>query len=392
MRSTPLKLLLTIAAMGGAIYLGLEVQRRIAAKSSAEGAAPAERLPAPVEVAPIERGSIVLRRTFSGALEATAHFVVAPKVGGRIERLEVDIGDPVRRGDVLAWLDDDEIVQAVAQAEADLKVARANATEAESALDIARRELQRLEALQQKGVTSESQLDVARANELAKSARLDVTGAQVARGQAALEGARIRLSYTKVTAAWSGGDDERLVAERYVDEGETVSANTPLLSIVELDPIAGVLYVPERDYALLEVGQAVALTTQAFPGERFEGRIERIAPVFREATRQARVELAIPNPDQRLKPGMFVRATVELARVEDALIVPEEALTERLDRTGVFVLSADGASVVWRPVEVGIRDEGRVEVRGEGLVGSVVTLGHQLVDDGASVVTVGGGR
>jgi RND family efflux transporter MFP subunit len=271
-------------------------------------------------------------------------------------------------------------------------VARANATEAESALDIARRELQRLEALQQKGVTSESQLDVARANELAKSARLDVTGAQVARGQAALEGARIRLSYTKVTAAWSGGDDERLVAERYVDEGETVSANTPLLSIVELDPIAGVLYVPERDYALLEVGQAVALTTQAFPGERFEGRIERIAPVFREATRQARVELAIPNPDQRLKPGMFVRATVELARVEDALIVPEEALTERLDRTGVFVLSADGASVVWRPVEVGIRDEGRVEVRGEGLVGSVVTLGHQLVDDGASVVTVGGGR
>jgi RND family efflux transporter MFP subunit len=390
MKSALLKLVLLVLLGGGAAYVALEVQRRIEAQAAAGAGGPAERQPAPVEVAPIEQGPIALRRTFSGALEATARFVVAPKVGGRIERIGVDIADPVRRGEVLVWLDDDELVQAIAQAEADLAVARANATEAGSALEIARRELKRIESLQGSGVTSESQLDVARADELAQAARLEVAKAQVTRAEASLESARIRLSYTQVAAAWSGGDDERVVSERYVDEGETVGANTPLLSIVELDPITGVLFVPERDYARLEAGQPVTLTTQAFPGETFEGRIERIAPVFRESTRQARVELTVANEGQGLKPGMFVRATVVLARVEDATIVPEAALTERGDGAGVFVLSEDREHVRWCPVEPGVRDAGRVEVRGSGLAGEVVTLGQQLIEDGARVTVAGG--
>jgi RND family efflux transporter MFP subunit len=341
--------------------------------------------PAPVETAPIERGSIKLQRTFSGALEAPAQFVVAPKVAGRVEHLAVSLADTVSRGQLVAELDNDEYVQAVNQSRAELAVAEANLVEAESALAIANRELERVTQLQQRGVASEANLDTARANQLAKQAQLEVAKAGVTRAKAALEAARIRLGYTRITADWSG-EQSRVVAERYVDEGETVAANVPLLRIVVLDPLIAVIFVSEADYGRLQPGQDVALTTDAYPGEAFAGRIERIAPVFRESTRQARVEVTAENPDHRLKPGMFIRATIELDRATDVLIVPEQALTDRNGRTGVFVVSADGKRVAWREVAVGIRGDKRVQVAGEGLSGSVVTLGQQLVKDGSAIV------
>ena len=189
-----------------------------------------------------------------------------------------------------------------------------------------------------------------------------------------------------MTAGWAGGDEQRVVAERYVDEGQTVAANAPLLMIVELHPIVGVVFVTERDYAQLKPGQLVSLTTDAYPGKQFTGRIDRIAPVFRKSTRQARIEMIIDNSQHRLKPGMFIVASVVLARVPEATIVPEQALTIRDDKSGVFVVSEDGRSVVWREVKVGIREGGRVQVIGEGLSGRVVTLGQQLVNDGSAIM------
>jgi RND family efflux transporter MFP subunit len=340
---------------------------------------------APVEVAPIQRGPIELRRTFSGTLEARAEFVVAPKVSGRVERLAVNLADTVSRGQVVAELDNDEYVQAVAQAKADLEVAMANLAEAKSALEIANRERERTKTLRSRGVASESQLDAAKANHLARQAQLEVAKAQVTKAKSSLETANIRLRYTKVRASWTGGSQKRVVAERFVDEGETVSANASLLLIVELDPITGVVHVTEKDYARMQTGQTAMLTTDAYPGETFSARIDRIAPVFRQATRQVRVELMIRNPKQRLKPGMFIRVTVVLDRVAEATIVPEQALTTRGDKTGVFVVSEDGQSVAWRTVTVGIREGNRVEVEGDGVTGLVVVLGQQLVDDGSRI-------
>lgn len=342
--------------------------------------------PAPVEVASIERGPIELRRTFSGTLEARAKFVVAPKVSGRVERMAADIADMVKRGQVVAELDNDEYVQAVAQARADLEVAKANRAEARSALEIANRDLERVGTLRERGVVSDTQLDTARANQLAKQAQMEVAEAQVARAESSLETARIRLGYTKITADWTSGSDSRVVAERYVDQGGTVSANTPLLLIVELDPITGVIFVTEKDYARMKRGQPVLLATDAFPGEEFTGWIDRIAPVFRQATRQARVEIVAENPEHRLKPGMFIRATIVLDSVAEATIVPEQALSTRGNQTGVFVLSKDGQTVLWREVEVGIQEGGRVQVKGDRLSGQVVTLGQQLVDHGSRVI------
>jgi RND family efflux transporter MFP subunit len=287
----------------------------------------------------------------------------------------------------VAELDNDEYVQAVAQARADLAVARANLSEAKSALKIANREFKRTESLLKRGIASDSEFDAIQQDQLAKQAQLKVAAAQITKAESSLETANIRLGYTKITADWTGGDDHRVVAERYVDGGQTVAANAPLLLIVELHPIVGVVFVTERDYAHLKPGQLVALKTEAFPGEQFAGRIERIAPVFRKSTRQARIEMTIENPQHRLKPGMFIRITVVLTQVSDATIIPEQALTIRDDRSGIFIVSEDGQSAVWREVEVGIREGHWVQVKGQGLSGRVVTLGQQLLKD-SSVITI----
>jgi len=341
--------------------------------------------PVPVEVAEIQKGSIKLKRTFSGELEAWAELVVAPKVAGRVERVFVNIADRVKRDQVVAELDDDEYVQAIAQAKADLAVARANLSEARSALEIANREFKRTESLRNRGITAASDFDVASQNILARQSQLDVAKAQLQRAESSLEIANIRLGYTKVRATWSDGSKQRVVAERYVDEGQTVAANVPLLLIVELDPIVGVVYVTEKDYTRLKPGQQVMLSMEAYPGEQYLGRITRVAPVFNKSSRQARIEMTIDNPQQHLKPGMFIRATIVLDQVSDAIIVPARAVTLRNDRRGVFIVSEDGRSVNWREVEVGIHDGDRIQLLGQGLRGRVVTLGQQLVKDGTDI-------
>ena len=289
---------------------------------------------------------------------------------------------------VVAQLDNDEYLQTVAQAEADLEVARANLVAAKSALEIANRELARFKKLRKQGIATDTQFDVAKANQLAKQAEVKVAEASLRKAESVLETSKIHLGYTQVTAEWDNGQEQRIVAERFVDEGGTVAANASLLRVVELDPVTAVIFVTEKGYANLQPGQSASLITDAYPGEQFPARIERIAPVFREATRQARVELTVDNPEHKLKPGMFVRATVVLKQVANTTSVPELALTVREGEQGVFVVNAEKQTVSWRPVSVGFREGNRVRVQGEGLEGRVVTLGQQFLDDGSPVKVV----
>jgi multidrug efflux pump subunit AcrA (membrane-fusion protein) len=96
--------------------------------------------------------------------------------------------------------------------------------------------------------------------------------------------------------------------------------------------------------------------------------------------------MTIDNLQLQLKPGMFIRALVVLEQEPNATIVPEQALTIRDDKTGVFIVSEDGRSVNWHKVKVGIREDDRVQVTGNGLSGRVIILGQQLVDDGSLIV------
>ena len=365
--------------VGGAWTLRSALSNDPTGRGGAKGSA------IPVETAPIERGPIEQRRELSGTVEASSEFVVAPKVSGRIERLTVDLADQVQRGQVVAQLDDEEYRRARAEAEANLKVVQAELVAAQKALQITKRNFERVEGLRGGNVLSEQELDTARAAKLDDEADVTIASAEVARARAALETARVREGYTKLAADWPEGDGTREVAARYADEGTTVAANTPLLSIVDIDPVVVVVHVTERDYADLQRGQLVRLSTDAYPTETFEGTVDRIAPVFAAQSRQARVELRVPNPDGRLKPGMFVRAETVLDRAEDATIVPEDAVVMRDGGPAVFVLSPDRKTVSLRPVQVGIRSGGRVAVTGDGLTAEVVVLGQQQLDDGSAV-------
>ena len=340
----------------------------------------------PVEVAQIKTGPITHKRTFSGTLEATAEFIVAPKVSGRVERLHVDFSDTVNRGQRVAELDNAEYIQQLTQAKADLAVSKANLVEAKNALIIANRELERILTLKNRGIKSESQLDVAKTNQLERQAHLEVAKAQVIRSEAAVETANIRLGYTKITAAWSGDDDFRVVAERFIDEGDTVSANTALMSIIRLNPIMGVIFITEKDYSRLNIGQSVFLSTDAFAQTQFTGKIARIAPVFKEETRQARIEISIDNPEKLLKPGMFIRATIVLDHMENAVIIPEQALTKRDGQYGVFRVVPNKPIVRWQPVTVGITEGDRVAVDGLESQGTIVVLGQQMLNDGTQII------
>ena len=186
------------------VGVGLFLALGLTACSELEGAGPSQAAgtrAVPVEVGGVERGPLTDRRTVSGNLEAAAEFVVAPKVGGRIVRLEAGLGDPVARGQAVARLDADEFVQAVQQAEADLAVAQAQQRRGEERLRArpARAEALRA-AARAEGVTSEAQLDLGRAEEVASLAQQAVPEANITWARATLQTARIRLGYAEVTA------------------------------------------------------------------------------------------------------------------------------------------------------------------------------------------------
>jgi RND family efflux transporter MFP subunit len=151
--------------------------------------------------------------------------------------------------------------------------------------------------------------------------------------------------------------------------------------------------VPERDYAKLTVGQQATLTTDSVPGETFSAQIARIAPVFREASRQARIELRVANPKQLLKPGAFARIQIVLGSAEAAFIVPSAAITRRADQDVIFVVGDDETTVSMRAVHTGLGEGDRVQISpadGESVSGRVVVLGQELLGKASTVRIVNG--
>ncbi|MEZ4272342.1 MAG: hypothetical protein R3C68_13230 [Myxococcota bacterium] len=118
---------------------------------------------------------------------------------------------------------------------------------------------------------SESQFDAQDAERAAKEAQVRVAQAQVTRADAALQTARVQLRYTQVTADWTNGDKDRIVAERFVTEGQTVAAGEGLISIVELDPLIAVIYVTEKDYPYPQGGPIRATRSRCLSGKSFSG-------------------------------------------------------------------------------------------------------------------------
>jgi RND family efflux transporter MFP subunit len=367
--------------------LGWQIYKKVSQKKGEGGrrGRPRNGAAVAVELSPVRKATVRDIALFTGSLFPRSRFVVAPKVAGRLERLTVDVGSLVKPGQLIAQLDNDEYAHQLKQAGAELAVAKASLAETNSALEVAAREMERVKTLREKKVASESEFDEVQARHAACDAKRKVALAEVARREAAQKTAEVRLSYTRIHASWRNGGEARVVGERFVDEGTMLNANAPIVSILDNSVMTAVVDVIERDYSKVRVRQAAVITTDAFPGERFAGKVVRIAPLLKETSRQARIEIEIPNADRRLKPGMFARARIEFRRSENATVVPVAALARREGKVGVFLADTGEMKARFVPLELGITEGELVQVVKPALKGQVVTMGHHLLEDGGRI-------
>jgi RND family efflux transporter MFP subunit len=339
-----------------------------------------------VRVEPVRREALADEGEFTGSLLPRAQFDVASKVPGRVVRILAQLGDPVTNGALVALLDSDEYEQEVAQSRAELEVTRASLQESRIAMESADRDFRRIKTLREQKIAAEAELDEAQSRVEAAEAKGQWAEAQVRQREAALRTAEVRLGYTRIRAVWEGAAAEtRRVSHRFVDEGTTLRANDPILTVIDRDIVLAVIHVIERDYPRIREGQGVIVQTDAYPGRIFEGRVVRRAPVLREASRQARVEIEVPNAEEALAPGLFVRVRIRFEERSNVQTVSAAALVRRGGKIGVFQVDGPAGTVSFISVRTGIEQGGRIEIMDPELTGDVVVLGQHLLEDGAAV-------
>ncbi|MCA9524545.1 MAG: efflux RND transporter periplasmic adaptor subunit, partial [Myxococcales bacterium] len=184
-------------------------------------------------------------------------------------------------------------------------------------------------------------------------------------------------------------DSFRMVGERFADEGSLVQPNAKLLSLIDIRTVVAVIYATEKDYIDLKVGQVATARTYVYKNRHFTGHVVRIAPLVKESSRLARIELEFPNPDLALKPGMFVRIEVNLETADNSTLIPRSALVRHQEKDGVFSVDPNTRTVKFIPIKIGIQEGGMVQVLSPALSGQVVTMGYHLLRDGAQVTVAG---
>lgn len=314
------------------------------------------RPPMTVEMTKVSRGKIAMSISVVGNLIGEATVDVAPKAGGRLQSVLVKLGDRVREGQVIGRIEDREIVEQVNQAEASQKVAEASIRRSEADLTLALTNVERARNLYGRQLLPKQQLDDAEARYVSAVATLDLSKAQAAQSEARLKELRINLGNTNVVSPTDG-----FVSRRLVDPGSWVSQNAPIVSVVDISALRLVANVVEKDLKSVNTGDHAIVEVDAYPGEKFNGRIARVAPVLDPATRTAPMEVEIQNRDGRLKPGMYAKVELEIDRRDNVLIVPKIALVDSEGKRGVYQAN-DQDRAEFKAVTVGLEDNERAEI------------------------------
>jgi membrane fusion protein (multidrug efflux system) len=246
--------------------------------------------------------------------------------------------------------------------------------EAQASVAEMRREAERMRVLAKKNVASETQLDTA-------ETAVQTARARLAAAQADLGSAERALRDATVTARFDGQ-----IATRYVHRGEYVREGQALFELVSLDPVEVEFSLPEADAARVREGIPIEVTVAPYPDEVFDATVTVVSPTIDPRTRTLRVRALISNGDRRLRPGLFARANLGIARRSDVLMVPEEAVLQRADGQVVYRV-VDGNRVRRVLIETGTVRDGAVEVT-SGLESGdrVVSRGHADLIDGSPIV------
>lgn len=307
--------------------------------------------PVPVDIAPVERGTALSVFRTTGEIIADERVTLTSEIRGRISKIFIEDGMSVAEGDPIVRFDDDSEKAAVAAAEARLSEAV--------------RARKRVEQLAEK--------------DFATTASLDEAVAAVQSAEADLALAKTRLADRTVRTPFSGK-----VGLVMVSPGALLEPGSGIAELVSVDDLRAQFAIPERYASQLDTGTLVRVTGTG--GEPIESSIAVLSPIVRQATRSIEAEAPIQKSDQ-LRPGSFVRIEVVLDRRDDALFVPQTAILRQGSSASLFRVS-DGTAERLN-VETGVRKDGLIEVRAEGLDAGdqVVAQGLQKIGDGAQVTS-----
>ncbi len=306
----------------------------------------------PVETDTVRLGRIARRVTIPGTVNAIRTVAVNAQVPGALLAVEVEEGDRVETGDVLARLDDREI--------------RAQLRSAEAAFEVAEAAFERARQLRERQVITQPEYE------------RDQTAYEAARAQ--LEQLETRAGFTQVTAPIGG-----VVTTKEVEAGDVVGNQARILEIAEIDTMVVRVSISELDVVQINRGDPVEVELDALPGRSLRARVRRIFPSADPATRLVPVEVALDAADGRMtRPGFLARVSFDLDPTENAVLVSAAALVSRGGGQGVYLV--DESSVVLRSVTPGLTAEGDVEIL-DGLTPGdrVVTAGANLLRDGAAI-------
>ena len=365
----------------------------------------ADTAAAPREVSVVTAALEPLERTVSvtGTLAAEEQVALSFKVTGRVHELNVDLGSPVRRGQVLARLTPTDFELRLQQAEAALQQARARlglppsggdttvnaentalVRQSRALRDEARLTRDRMKTFVDRGISSRADLDAAEAQlEVADGKYQDALEeirnreAVLAQRQSELALARQALEDTSLRSPIDGA-----VRERQVTVGEFRSTGTPVLTIVRTDPLRLRVAVPERAASALRTGQSVRVRIEG-DDATYQGKLVRLGAAIEEDNRTLPVEAAVANPQGALRPGMFASADIVVDRADRAVVVPSEAIVTFAGVQKVLVVK-DGKAVEQR-VRTGRRNADRVEIVDGVKAGDVVIVKPGDVVDGVPV-------
>ncbi len=312
----------------------------------------------PVAVTSVIRRDIADYLETNGSLEAENEVDIVARTAGPIVELNVEEGDFVRAGQVLARIDAVEI-------EAQLGIARVNLAEAELAWNRAQDSFEA-------EVVSQEAYDLAKSN-------FDAAAAQIV-------GTEILLDFTVIRAPFDG-----LIVERVVKNAEYVANNARLFRISDFDPLLCPIQLPEKDLPRLKLDQPAHLSVEAYPGVRFPARVLRISPVVDPATGTVKVTLEV-QAQGRLRPGMFASVFVETDVHENAIVVPKQALVLESTSDTVYVAMDDGEGGTVarrRELELGYEESDSLEVL-SGLVEGedVVIVGQDGLSDRTPILVM----
>jgi len=236
----------------------------------------------------------------------------------------------------------------------------------------------------------EAQVEAARVQIATTDSQVRLAEAQIEQQRSAQRMAQMHLDDTRMVAPFSG-----YISQRNLEVGAAVSnqaaatsnASIGILMLQEINPVKVQLEVPERDVARVGVGNVVRLTTDAYPGRQFSGKVARVVHALDPRTRTMGLEVDIPNPEDLLKPGMYARVDLLIESRKDALLVPLEVLTGAEGRATVLIVR-DG-KVASTVVELGPTDGPVVQVtKGLGPDTEVILQGKDLVREGMAVRAV----